>query len=54
VEYEPPQVLGATTSGPEALDNLSDKGDVQVGAVCMLSACWCAQHPMLRAMRVCQ
>jgi hypothetical protein len=24
-------VLGATTSGPEALDNLADKGDMQVG-----------------------
>jgi hypothetical protein len=31
VEYEPPQVLGATTSGPEALDNLADKGYMQVG-----------------------
>jgi hypothetical protein len=30
IEYEPPQVLGATTSGPEALDNLADKGDMQV------------------------
>jgi hypothetical protein len=30
VEYEPPMVLGATSSGPEPLDNLSDKGDLQV------------------------
>lgn len=30
VEYEAPMVLGATTTGPEALDNLSDKGDMQV------------------------
>ncbi|KAF6257613.1 hypothetical protein COO60DRAFT_1639810 [Scenedesmus sp. NREL 46B-D3] len=30
VEYEPPMVLGATTSGPEALDNLAHKGDMQV------------------------
>eukprot|EP00882_Tetradesmus_deserticola_P000882 GHRQ01000956.1.p1 GENE.GHRQ01000956.1~~GHRQ01000956.1.p1 ORF type:complete len:276 (+),score=85.02 GHRQ01000956.1:225-1052(+) len=30
IEYEAPMVLGATTTGPEALDNLADKGDMQV------------------------
>lgn len=30
VEYENPVVLGATTSGPEVLDNLATKGELQV------------------------
>eukprot|EP00879_Flechtneria_rotunda_P001194 GHRR01001341.1.p1 GENE.GHRR01001341.1~~GHRR01001341.1.p1 ORF type:complete len:264 (+),score=77.96 GHRR01001341.1:358-1149(+) len=30
VEYDNPVLLGATASGPEILDNLADKGDVQV------------------------
>eukprot|EP00878_Enallax_costatus_P012014 GHUV01012543.1.p1 GENE.GHUV01012543.1~~GHUV01012543.1.p1 ORF type:complete len:177 (+),score=56.17 GHUV01012543.1:1098-1628(+) len=30
VEYENPVVLGATTSGPEVLDNLATKGELQI------------------------
>ena len=30
VEYQPPVMLGATTSAPSVLDHLGDKGDLQV------------------------
>jgi hypothetical protein len=35
VVYQPPVMLGATTSAPSVLDHLGDKGDLQVRATTM-------------------
>ncbi|KAF8072446.1 hypothetical protein HT031_000105 [Scenedesmus sp. PABB004] len=50
VAYKAPVVLGATASGPEALDNLATKGDLQVEVLNTQSYTFDRAHSLWRAL----